>query len=531
MFDRINGHWMRTQTLPQVYGSLVVDNRVALRIDNQTEPGDIESFYTRDSAGQFTLRQSLLTDESFIHHRSVGVSVHGNRAFTATEGRSFNENETREQGGVATIFRRESPTRFRHEATLMPSDAHLLPIPSLLLQRGVTGVSVSGERVAGIWATPHDLSDQSATAIYVFHVPQSLPEPMRIEDTFENGNAANWTPQGPANWRVLSSGGSFVFRQLSTQGDVRAILGDSEATHQSIQADMKIRSGAGPAPWAGLMVRHTNPQNFYYLLVNSKSIQIRRIVNGVFEPVASVPFSLVLGRNYRFRLEAIGKRLRVYRDGELVAEALDQSHTHGQAGLIMWKAATDYDNVIVTSNPYTTLHQDSFSATHEESQTPWTVEPANAWSRVTTSSGATIFRQSVAEGDARAVIGGPAVDQIVTAHITPRTFHASGTGWVGLMARYVDNRNYYYVVLRGGVKASLRKWVNGVVTVLEEVPMNIQANTTYRVRFEVIGESLRLYINGNLIAEGRDSDLPAGRYGLVTYRAAADFDTFSSKRP
>jgi hypothetical protein len=43
--------------------------------------------------------------------------------------------------------------------------------------------------------------------------------------------------------------------------------------------------------------------------------------------------------------------------------------------------------------------------------------------------------------------------------------------------------------------------------------------------------SLRLYINDRLIAEGMDSDLPAGRYGLVTYRAAADFDTFSSKRP
>jgi pectate lyase len=141
-----------------------------------------------------------------------------------------------------------------------------------------------------------------------------------------------------------------------------------------------------------------------------------------------------------------------------------------------------------------------------------------------------VFRQSVANGDARAVHGGPTGDQIVTADIRPASFHASG-GWAGLMARYVDTRTYYYVFLHSSGKASLRRWINGRITVLDEAPFTVTAGTSYRVRMEAIGSSLRLYVNGRLLAEAVDAAIPQGRYGLVTYRAAAEFDNFIATRP
>jgi hypothetical protein len=135
------------------------------------------------------------------------------------------------------------------------------------------------------------------------------------------------------------------------------------------------------------------------------------------------------------------------------------------------------------------------------------------------------------EGDARAVNGAPAADQIISADIRPTAFNTSGTGWVGLMARYRDDRNYYYVLLKSSGKAALRKVVDGQLTLFEEVPFTVTPGTSYRVRLEAIGSELRLYVNGRLLAEGVDSALPTGRYGLVTYRATAQFDNFSAVRP
>jgi hypothetical protein len=514
IFDRINGQWTRTQMLPWPYRPVVVDNRVALRLGGLRDPGEVETFHTRDAQGGWTGEHALLSEEFNSNHDSRHIEVRANRAFADAGMRDF--------GPVGAVFRRESPTRARHVATLTPSDIPAHP-DGAGYSYGVHRVSSNGDRAATVMRTT-----LQGSAIYIYQLPATLPAPLRLQDTFQDANASGWVPYGPANWSVPSVGGSYVYRQLNTQGDGRAVLSNSEATHQSIQADMTMRSGVG-TPWSGLMVRYTNPQNFYYLLVSGTSVQIRRIVNGSFQAIASAPFTRTYGRTYRFRLEAIGKRIRAFRDGQLVAEAIDASHSHGQAGLIMWKSATDYDNVIVSSNPYSPLTQDVFSGEYGDASAAWRSEPANSWAYTRLTNNTTVFRQSSTAGDARAVSGGPAVDQIVTADITPRTF-ATSTSWVGLMARYVDNRNYYYVVLRNG-KASLRKWVNGVITVLEETTITVQANATYRVRLEAIGSSLRLYVNGRLMAEGQDSALPSGRYGLVTYRAAADFDTFSAMRP
>ena len=46
-----------------------------------------------------------------------------------------------------------------------------------------------------------------------------------------------------------------------------------------------------------------------------------------------------------------------------------------------------------------------------------------------------------------------------------------------------------------------------------------------------VGSSLRFYVNDTLMAEAQDATLPTGRYGLITFNAAADFDNFRAIRP
>jgi len=517
VFDRIAGTWQTTGILNGTFSTIVVGDQIALRSKDWPYPGEIVSFETRfRPGGPFWNHHALRTGEWYANKRAGHPTIPGPHAF-ATASR---DDQRGLDAGSVMMF----GGNFSHQATLVASDA------SAGGQLGAS-MAVSGRRVAAFgWSAPDAITGSRTETIYVFEVPDPLPAVARVQDTFEDLNSAGWTPWGFTNWRVVSSGGTQVFRQTNTQGDARAIFEEFAGGNQSIQADLQVNAFAGTGThWAGLMARYTDSRNFYYLMHGPSTLQIRKIVNGVFGPIASTPFTLQVGRKYRFRLEAVGTWLRAYVDDRLMLSVRDTSHSHGRTGLAMWKANAEYDNVVVSTSPYTTLHADSFNGTDDENVTPpWETSPVNAWARTTT--GALVFRQSVASGDARAVHGAPTQDQIVTADIRPRTFHANG-GWAGLMARYVDARTYYYVYLHSSGKASLRRWMDGRITVLDEATFTVTPGTSYRVRLDAIGSDLRLYVNGRLLAEAVDSAIPAGRYGLVTYRAAADFDNFKASRP
>jgi hypothetical protein len=520
VFDRVQGQWQQTATLEGIPGTIVVDDRIALRGSAWNEPGDVLSFFTRATDRSWTVRHALLTDEWFADKRPGTVVVQGALAYAAA---SADDARALDAGSIS-VYSRPTATRFRHAATLVASDA------SAGGQLG-SAMAASGRRVAAFGlSAPDPTTGLRTETVYVFDVPSPLPTVARVQDTFEDLNSAGWTPWGFTNWSVVASGGTHVFRQTNTQGDARAIFDGFQGSNQSIQADLKVNALAGTAThWAGLMARYTDSRNFYYLMHNANTLQIRKIVNGVFAPIASTPFTLQVGRKYRFRLEAVGTWLRAYVDDRLMLTVRDTAHSAGRTGLTMWKASVEYDNVVITSSPYTTLHADSFNGTDDEKVTPpWVTSPANAWARTTT--GAQVFRQSVANGDARAVHGAPTNDQVVTTDIRPTTFHASG-GWAGLMARYVDTRTYYYAFLQSSGKVSLRRWMNGQITVLDEAPFAVTAGASYRMRLEAIGSDLRLYVNGQFVAEAVDTAIPQGRYGLVTYRAAAEFDNFNASRP
>jgi hypothetical protein len=136
----------------------------------------------------------------------------------------------------------------------------------------------------------------------------------------------------------------------------------------------------------------------------------------------------------------------------------------------------------------------------------------------------------VTDVTARAIHGAPTEDQIVTATARATAFHASG-GWMGLTARYVDRENYYFALLSSSGKVSLRRRLNGQTAILDEAPFAVAAGSSYLLRLDAIGSALRLYVTGRLQCEADDASLARGRYGLTTYRVAADFDQFNASRP
>jgi pectate lyase len=100
--------------------------------------------------------------------------------------------------------------------------------------------------------------------------------------------------------------------------------------------------------------------------------------------------------------------------------------------------------------------------------------------------------------------------------------------WFGLIGRYVDASNYYYITVRSSNNISLRKLSNGVATTLDTATMPVALNTWYNLRLDIVGNKLRAYVDGRLVLEATDASAPhvAGRYGVGAYKTAAQADDF-----
>jgi pectate lyase len=78
---------------------------------------------------------------------------------------------------------------------------------------------------------------------------------------------------------------------------------------------------------------------------------------------------------------------------------------------------------------------------------------------------------------------------------------------------------------------SLRKFSDGRVSVLDTAPFAVRLGAWYRLRLETVGSQVRGYVNGSQLLEATDTSLTSGRVGLVTSRAAAEFEQFRAIQP
>ncbi len=474
--------------------------------------------YARTTAGWNPVDE-VRTADAFMNVFDVGA-VEFEDGFTVA---SFPGDDLRglETGSVA-VFRRTSGGRFEEAARLVASDA----VPD---QNGLgSEFEMSGRRIVAMGLKPP--FNPAPHGAYVFDLPVSLSQPATVQDDFEDGNSVGWTALPGSMWSVATSGGSRVFRQSNLGALDGATLGNTDWTNQAIEADVKPIAISGSDRWVGLAVRYTGPDNYYYVTLRSSNVvQIRRMVNGTFAPVASAPQTFTLNRAYRLRLEAVGTWLRVYVDGKLVLEHQDTALSHGQAVLLTSRASADFDNTIVSPNPHLTLLADDFQSSAGAFR--WSPGLTSDWAVTTGDTpGNRVYNQRSTVGDARSVSGVSTRDQIIRTRAKATAFDGSDR-WFGLMTRFVDDANYYYVTVRNSNQIALRKLTNGAIQQLDTAPMTVSTGTWYDLRMESVGSKHRVYVNDALVLEANDATHPAGRYGFRTYRTAAAYDDFSAMKP
>jgi hypothetical protein len=454
----------------------------------------------------FQLATRLQTVDSFMGAGPAGALTASDE-FLLQHAWSFDRS-----ANVINVFARRADASYDHVAQLVGKNG-------ISLGRAI---SISGRRVL--------IGDNGNGLVYYFELPASLATPTRVHDTFSVGNGTGWSTTAGSQFATVTSGRSRVFRQSAVDIEARAFLAASDWTAQAIEADIRPLQSGTAASGFGLATRYQNAQNFFDVLVRSVGVvQLRRMAGGRLRTFASAPFKAVPGRTYRLRLESVGTRHRVLIDGKLILDADSTGPTHGLAALTTDHAQAEFDNVIVSPALQTTIYTNNFE---KKSAGPWALSGLGFWNLWTGAS--VVYNQSSVAGDAQASIGAPTDDQIVRVRARLDTF-ASATGtqerWFGVMARHVDDRNYYFLSLRSSNFVSLRKVVNGVATTLATVPLAVSPATWYSLRLDAVGDRLRGYVDGQLLVEATDRALARGTSGPVMFKAAADYDDFLAYQP
>jgi len=445
----------------------------------------LDSFMGSGPAGAFAHREGLLLQHAWSQDRGVNV---------------------------VNVFRRRVNGTFEHVAVLAARNGESLG----------RSIAISGRRVL--------VGDNGNGLVYHFEIPASFAPPGVIQDAFNTGNGAEWIQGAGSRFFTTPRGVTRVFRQTNMLIPAIAVREASDFTSQAVEADVRPLVYGASGSGIGLVTRYQGPQNFFEaMLRNNGRVELRRMAGGGSRVLASAAFNAAPNRYYRLRLESVGTLHRVYVDGRLLVDADSSGPTHGRAALVTDRAQGEFDNVVVTPSPFTTIYANDFEA---GAAGPWSFSGSGFWNLAPGTS-TTWFQSSIA-GDARASIGVPAHDQVVRARVRLDTF-ASPTGtqerWFGLMARHVDERNFYFLSLRSSNTLSLRKVVDGTVTTLRTTPFAVLPASWYQLRLDAVGNRLRGYVNGVLLLETTDASIFTGNAGPAMFKAAADYDDFSVYQP
>ena len=142
---------------------------------------------------------------------------------------------------------------------------------------------------------------------------------------------------------------------------------------------------------------------------------------------------------------------------------------------------------------------------------------------VTTVGNQTVYRQQYLAGDARAIhTASERRDGGIQVDVRPRAYNGNDR-WFGLITRFTDDQNYYYVTVRSSNRIELKRMAGGTIASLASAPLGVTLRN-FRLRLESVGAYHRVFVDDRLVLEARDATFARGRLGVMTSRASADFD-------
>ena len=361
----------------------------------------------------------------------------------------------------------------------------------------------------------------------VYVLPQSLVAPPAIANNFDARNVSGFTLTAGSGFALAGNSSNYYFRQTVAARDTAAVYNDTDwSFHQGIEAEVTPTSWDLSASYSGVAVRYVDDNNFYFAAIRKDgNFELGRKLNGATTILAQRALDVAPLANHPISLSIWGSKLYAYVGGENQLIAEDASLAHGSAALVTHRARANFDNTYVKPTAERSLFSQEY---------PWWV-----FGRPLTYNGGNWhdaesgLQQSDTSGSAFAIVPNPPIgDQTIKAVARLDSFGSTNpVSWFGLVARYVDPQNYYYLSVRSSNSLQIRKVVNGVVTVLKGVTLTIAPGDDHHYAFEVRGNELSATVDGVVLARAIDNSLTSGQYGFATYRAGASYSLVGARQP
>lgn len=290
-----------------------------------------------------------------------------------------------------------------------------------------------------------------------------------------------------------------------------AVVNGINIADVAVSADIQASGSDGGV---GLLARQNGSQNqnFYYGGVINRggvySAEIYRVVNGVWTLLGSTSLPSGSG-NLRFLVA--GSVLEIHFNSQLALRVTDSAITgpgrigiQGRIGSLDNFQAQTATVPALTSLPFV----DAFGRPDGNNIGPlWTEQQGDFYL-----TGQTLVA-SATQNSLATVNDVEVADVILSANV----YAAGNDGGIGFVARQsgAGLQNYYFGSLtnrNGNYSAEIYRVVNGVFTLLVSQRVNSASGV---LRFEVVGDSLQLFFNGQGVASATDGAITSsGRIGV-----------------
>jgi hypothetical protein len=411
------------------------------------------------------------------------------------------------------VYLESSPGHFEHVASLMTANSG-------------TFLDVSSNTVALI---ARDRIEPTYE-VEIFTLPTPLRAPAQIVNDFEDREVSDFTFNS-GQFALATRGSDDVLAQSSSNTLAIALATDSDwSDYQRVEADIAPTFSAGDS-WVGLIARYVDPDNYYFATIRAdRTFGVYKRVNGMITRLIQDTYYPV--STGRVSLAVDGSDISLMIDNQYLPVVRDSSLRHGRAGLATWQARADFDDVQVAASPEYGLFDREWGPGGPDSNIDLTTV-SGSWQVLHDENG---FNQGLLQndstGNAVAYTGTPVANLEITSRLQFDGFGApTQSAWVGLLARYVDPQNQYYVTVRSTGQIQIRKIVNGVISVLASASFTPVRYQVYELRFRVINDELKLFVDGAMVASAHDRDIASGKYGIATYRAGALWHSLSVVQP
>ncbi len=191
-----------------------------------------------------------------------------------------------------------------------------------------------------------------------------------------------------------------------------------------------------------------------------------------------------------------------------------------------------------TSTPGTTIAQDTFQRTQDQSEWGQASDGINTWgadaNNLPNFSIASDTGQVTGSGSSATtytgVLGESATDAEV---VTSGSLSSFGTNTLGAVLRWTNNNNFYKAYITG-TNLVISKKFGGVITKMKSVSFTATAGTSYTIDFSVVGTTLTATAwpssdnSKSVTVTTTDSSLTSGQCGVLVYLTNGTIADFSS---